>query len=188
MMIIGHWQKKDTTATILDIIMYTSQQQVGISTPIFETAFDKYGFLLENSWIKQVWIFLTEMQGKLVFSNIWTPQSDRQNDVTIIEKIMEMNIPTTTQKQLNLCRLHKEYYYVTDLFDSQNKYLHQDVFSPEHKRTNNQKFPTVQVPAQYWRVWETAIQTIYRSIRISRHMIGTMMNKKDASALCTFIA
>ena len=168
--------------------MGTSQQQVTISTPILKTAFDKYGFLLEDGWIKRVWIFLTEMQGKLVFSNIWTPQSGRQNDVTIIEKIMEMNIPTTTQKQLNLCRLHKEYYYVTDLFDSQNKYLHQDVFSPEYKRTNNQKFPTVQVPAQYWRVWETAIQTIYRSIRISRHMIGTMMNKKDASALCTFIA
>ena len=42
---------------------------------------------------------------------------------------------------------------------------------------------TVQVPAQYWRVWETAIQTIYQSMRISRHMIGPMMNKKDASWL-----
>ena len=73
MMIIGHWQKKDTVATILDIVMGTSQQQVGISTPILETAFDKYGFLLEDDWIKRAWIFLKEMQGKLVFSNIWTP-------------------------------------------------------------------------------------------------------------------
>ena len=107
---------------------------------------------MEEGWIKQVWSFLNELQGKIVFSNIWTPHSDQTNDVTLIEKIIEMNIPVTTQKKLNLCRLHKEYYFVTDLLDSQNRYLHQDVFSPTHKRPNLGKFPTVQVPAPYWRV------------------------------------
>ena len=91
-----------------------------------------------------------------------------------------MNILVTTQKKFNLCRLHKEYYFVTDLLDSQNRYLHQDVFSPTHKRPNLGKFRTVQVPAPCWRVQETAIKPIYQSMRVSRHMIRPPVNKKMA--------
>ena len=48
MMIIGHIQKQDTTATILDISLGTFQQQLGITTPIFEADFHKYSNLLEK--------------------------------------------------------------------------------------------------------------------------------------------
>ena len=54
MMLIGHKQKNDTTATILDIALGTSQQQVGISTPILQTDYNKYEILLDNGWVKQV--------------------------------------------------------------------------------------------------------------------------------------
>ena len=60
MMIIGHMQKADTSSTILDIVLGTSQQQVGINTPILESNFDKYSALLADGWVKKVWYFLNE--------------------------------------------------------------------------------------------------------------------------------
>ena len=54
MMIVGHWQKDYTSATILDIVLGTSQQQVGIHIPILESNFTKYGFILDDGWMKKV--------------------------------------------------------------------------------------------------------------------------------------
>ena len=48
MMIVGHWQKSDTTATIFEVTIGTSQQRVGTSKPILETNYDKYSFLLDD--------------------------------------------------------------------------------------------------------------------------------------------
>ena len=44
MVIVDHWQKGDTTATILEIILGTSQQQMGTSKPILEANYDKCSF------------------------------------------------------------------------------------------------------------------------------------------------
>ena len=177
MMIVGHWQKSDTTATILDIVMGTSQQQVGISTSILENDFGKYGPLLNDGWVKAVWKFIDDINGKIILKDLWVPESIYRNDITLMEKIISIDIPINTQKQLNLCRLHKEYYYVTDIMDSQNQYLHPDAYSPTAKRPNMEKFPVVTVPAPYWRKWENVVKTIHASLRVSRFTLKANVDK-----------
>ena len=103
MMIIRHMQKADTTSTILDIVLGTSQQQVGINTPILESNLDKYSALLADGWVKKVWHFLNEMHGSLVIKNTWTPSKIYTNDISIMERVLEMDIPIATVQQINLC-------------------------------------------------------------------------------------
>ena len=82
-------------------------------------------------------------------------------------RVMEMDIPMSWQKLINLCRLHKEYYFVTDIFDSKYKYLHPDMFHLDKKRPNLEKFPKVIVPKQTWKIWNNVIKTLYQSVRVS---------------------
>lgn len=110
MMIIGHVQKEDTTSTILDIALGMAHQQAGINTPIFETNFDKYSILLNDGWIRKVWKFLGEIHGSIVIQDIWTPPKLYKNDISLMERVLEINLPKTTIQKINLCRLHKQIY------------------------------------------------------------------------------
>lgn len=49
MMLLGHTQKQDTTATIINIALGTAQQQVEVSTPLLESNYMKYSHLLEHN-------------------------------------------------------------------------------------------------------------------------------------------
>ena len=154
MMIIGHRQKNDTTSTILEIVLGTSQQQVGIQTPILETNFEKYSFLLDDGWIKMVWKFLHEMHGSVTISNLWVPQSNYSQDVIIMDRVLEMNIPNSTIKTINTCRLYKKRYHISDLLDSCHRHLHADILNPYIRQTHSDKFPTIEVPRSFWTKWE----------------------------------
>ena len=180
MMVIGHLQKKGTTATILDIVLGTSQQQVGVSKPILETDYIKYGFLLDDGWIKSLWKFLYEMNGSLIIRDIWTPQSNYSDDIFIMDKVLEIKLPESTVKKINLCRLHKEYYHLSHILDSKQRLLHRDVFIPSAKRANREKFPSVSVPKSYWNIWENVIKTIYQSVRVSGMHFGMVRNKESS--------
>ena len=178
MMLIGHWQKADTTSTILDIVLGTSQQMVGINIPILEANDSKYSILLEDGWIKRVWGFLHEMHGSIVISDIWTPTKTYQNDISIMEKVVEMNITVPMMRQINLCRLHKRVYHITDLFDSQQKYLHNDILNLTIQQPTLGKFPTIVVPPRFWKTWDMVVKTIYQSTRVSGFPPGESLDKR----------
>lgn len=177
MMIIGHMQKSDITSIILDIVLGTAQQQVGINTPILESNFEKYSTLLEDGWVKKVWKFLNEMHGSLTIRHIWTPSKIYSNDISIMEKVLELDIPIANVQQVNLCRLHKRLYQVNEMFDNQQKYLHNDIFDPSKQSSTNDKFPIVIVPPQHWKTWELVIKTIYNATRVSGYYPGVVVNK-----------
>lgn len=176
-------QKKDTTANIINIALGTVQQQVRLTTPVLETNFTKYSVLLDDGWIRKEWNFLSEINGSIVIPKVWTPDKFFTNNIAIMERVMEMDTSTHAQCQINLCRLHKEYYFITDILGSKHRYLHPDVLHPHKKRPNLEKFPTVQVPHHYWKRWDTVIKIIYQSIRVSGFYPGSIVNKQNCTRL-----
>lgn len=178
MMIVGHWQKGDTTATILKITLGTSQQQVGISAPILESNYDKYSFLMDDGWVKNVWNFLNNMHGSITIKDLWVPQSNYSNDITLMDKILGIDLDQATTKRINLCRLHKQYYHISDILHSRQRHLYHDIFNPRKQRPNLEKFPTVVVPKAFWKTWEGVVKTIYQSFRLTTHNMGPVIRKE----------
>ena len=109
MMLLGHIQKECSTPTILSNALGTAQQQLGISPPFLESIFSKYGYLLEDCWLKTVWSFLHEIGGSVTIQNIWTHNSPFQHNICLMDKVSEMDLPKGTIIQFNLCRLLKKY-------------------------------------------------------------------------------
>lgn len=107
MMFIGHLQKQDTTMPILQVALGAIQQQLGVSTPTLEADYNKYHFLTESCWVKHIWRFLSEINGKLVLDHQWIPQSPYQHGCMIMDKANEIKLPQQTLETFNRCRLQK---------------------------------------------------------------------------------
>ena len=78
MMFIGHLQKEDVTMPIIRTSLGKVQQQTGISLLVLESNFSKYEILVETCWIKHVWKFLHEINGRLSVEEAWMPKSPRK--------------------------------------------------------------------------------------------------------------
>ena len=180
MMFIGHFQKQDTTMPILRVALGCMQQQTGMSRPVLETDYNKYQFLAEDCWIKHVWKFLSEINGRIKIENQWMPKSLFQDDLMIIDKVLAMDLPDTTIAKFNQCRLQKQINFITDILDSKHKGLHPKILEPGYTRHNHEKFPVIQVPHRYWKLWDNIICTNHASVRVSGFHAGPMIHKAEA--------
>ena len=54
-MFVCNWRKDDETAKILKISLGCCQQELGIGPGILEEDFRQYGWILQTSWIKELW-------------------------------------------------------------------------------------------------------------------------------------
>ena len=183
MMLLGHLQKNDSTATIMTIALGTAQQQIGISIPLLESNYSKYEFLLEPCWLKTVWKFLHEIGGSITIPSIWIQKSPFTKNICIMDKILEMNIPAESISKFNLCRLFKEVHFLTDIMDSRFKKLHPAVFNRSKIPSKDMKWPCIAVPTPYWKIWDVIIQTIYMSVSVSGFFPGHIIRKH----LCRFL-
>ena len=183
MMFIGHLQKKDTTMPILRVALGAVQQQIGVSTPIMEANYSKYHVLVEPCWMTHIWKFLYEIKGKIVLDNHWIPKSPYQNDCMIMDKVMEIQLPQVTVKKINQCRLQKQIYFISDILDSRQKSLHPSIMDPTYKRLNKEKFPVVEIPKSYWKIWSNVLRSIHASLRVSSFNLGKTVHKDYATWL-----
>ena len=91
---------------------------------------------------------------------------------------MSINIPNSTITKFNLCRLQKQMYFFTDTLDSKNINLHSLIAHPDYHRSNNEKFPMIQVPNSYWKIWSNILRTLQASVRVSGYYPGRCVGKK----------
>ena len=68
-------------------------------------------------------------------------------------------------------------YFITDVLDSKHKYIHNDIAHPTYQRPNNEKFPHIEVPKAYWKVWSDIIKTLHSSLRVSGFYPGRCIQK-----------
>ena len=118
------------------------------------------------------------MHGAITIKDIWVPLSPYSQDSTIMDRVLEIDIDPGTAKCINLCRLHKQMYHVSDLLHSQQRHLHADIFNPHKQRQNLEKFPVISVPKSYWKVWERVVKTIYQSTNLSSQISGPKIRKE----------
>jgi len=168
---LGHFRKRDTTGTILDIALGTLQQEIGISIPILQADYTQYGYLASPSWCNCLWRFLHEIRGKIRLTQPWVPEKCYENDVNIMEKASTWDWPKDKLEALNISRLYMRVYYVGELLDTSKTRLrhHIKLFLPSSFHSN--KFPTIpQLPKYFKDIWLDAIRRLIRESNIGSSM------------------
>jgi len=165
-MILGHLRKEDKTGSIVSIALGLVQQEVGISSPILEASFSKYSILVSHCWIKEVWRFLSTIEGTIVIENVWTPKSPYSNDTNIMEAVMTWDIPDFQKRQINLCRLFFKVYYLGDILDTTGSRQKITISSFSSTHYHHDKFPWIQIPKGHHDIWTYAVQRLLKTYPI----------------------
>ena len=109
-MFIGHLRKGDATADILKISLGCCQQELGIGNNFLTKRYHKYGWLLQNCWLKELWVFLDKIGESLEIMNDWV-QENREGDVFLMNVVHDLQLSPDKIRIFNMCRLHKKSYF-----------------------------------------------------------------------------
>ena len=115
---LGHTRKQDVTGTIMNIALGTLQQEIGISNPVLQSDYKKYGVLASQSWCHCLWRFLHDIKATIRLSATWVPGRCYEKDINIMERAVTWDWPRDKLQTLNLCRQYMRVYYVGEILDT----------------------------------------------------------------------
>jgi len=115
--------KQDITSQQIRLGLEAIQMQLGVTDIIFNYAYDKYQSLVQSSWLKSLWCFLSR-QGYTIKG--WTNvlQFSREEDKCIMEEIICKNEPTEIElSRINQCRVYLQAWSLSDIVDGNGEYI-----------------------------------------------------------------
>lgn len=174
-MFIGHLRKGDATADILKISLGCCQQELGIGNNFLMRMYPKYEWLLQNCWLKQLWVFLDKIGGEIEIMNDWV-QENREGDIFVMNKVHDLQLPPDKIRILNMCRLHKKVTFISELLDHELHDLDFYVLHPEAQFDTTERFPKMVIPTTYWTIWGNLVKSIHQSQTIPIQRIGPMIS------------
>ena len=81
--LLYHLRKQDTTEKLAAITIQNHQLELGTSTPIFESDWNKTNTLTTKTWFSHLWISLSNFKVQLIIPNISITE-----EPTIMDKII----------------------------------------------------------------------------------------------------
>ena len=130
----------------------------------FELNFDKYGPLLTNCLIKNIWEYAYKHKIRIVEQVTSRPFLQRENDLYLMEVFAEQGYSSSELKKINRCRLHTQAMTLSDILDGYgNKYDRQafDCIRSDYK-SNPYLWPRQNRPGTHIRrLWRKAIRTCF---------------------------
>jgi len=160
---MGHIRKLDVTGTIILIALACLQQEIGISVPVLSSSYTLYSCIVTPSWNQNLWCFLNDISGTMVFPQTWTPRSCFQYDTNIMEQVIHMNFSAKQKYQINMCRLYKKVYYLGELLNVTGTKFRPHIFDLSKPGFHNDKFPQISLPSSFAELWKSAILAISKN-------------------------
>lgn len=161
-MFIGHLRKGDATADILKISLGCCQQELGIGNNFLTKRYHKYGWLLQNCWLKELWVFLDKIGGSLEIMNDWV-QENREGDIFLMNVVHDLQLSPDKIRIFNMCRLHKKVTFISEILDHELHDLDSFVLHPEIQFETEEHFPKMTIPRTYWKIWSSLVKSIHHS-------------------------
>ena len=180
-MFIGHWRKNDATSDILRISLGCCQQEVGIGSALLSQDYRKYGWILQDCWIKMLWSFLDDINGTIVIEDDWQ-QKRLENDQFLMKIIHDMALSRDQIRQINQCCLYKNITYLSEILNHDFQSFHPDLWEPNKKLESNvtKRFPIIEVPRQYWDPWKNVITAVRSNNIITINSFGKLHDKSSS--------
>jgi hypothetical protein len=114
--VLVHGALPTHTGNYFNTSLEQAQLKIGIGSPILESNYHDYGFLLTYCWVKVLWEFLWKHDVKLHNPDQVLPNRQRQGDFFIMEHIVtSQGFSTDDMIRINRCRMAFRAMTVADL-------------------------------------------------------------------------
>ena len=185
-MFLGHWRKGDETAKIIRISLGCYQQEIGLGHGLLERSFERYSWILQDCWVKELWRFLSEINGMIQIEDDWI-QERCEHDTFLMQIVYDMALSKDQIRQINLCRLAKHITFLSEILHHDGKTLSPTVLIPNVQSHTNmyEIFPLIKVPDNRWTLWSNVFKTIKSSFTVKIHKVGKLIDPSRTRWLIT---
>jgi hypothetical protein len=121
--IMGHLSCNRTTGKLMRSMLDYTQLEYRCTGNVLEQDYGRYSsVIMTENWITAIWEHLHSCNSTLKITGKWKPQTNRQNDVAVMEALNETgDFSAKDLKEINLCRICLRVFYISDIstFDGQ---------------------------------------------------------------------
>lgn len=146
---------------------------------MFSLEYDSFHFLLENSWLKQLWKFTAE--NKIRFINRCTelPLPQREGDVFLMEEFQAQGYSTEELMKLNKCRIYLKVMRLADIMTGTgDSFTEHYLCIREQEPRNSYIWPRKEEPSSVMKkLWKKALQkTFGLRVGYTTYKLGKWLN------------
>lgn len=124
-----------------------------------------------------IWQFLETIGGTINHSSGWVPTKTTESDINIMELLLQMGYDDQTIRKVNLCRLAKKVYFVSEIVKIGSLTLARGITKFQETAFHEDKFPNIEIPKLYEEIWTNVIRELILKVR-SRDALGCIVSHK----------
>ena len=166
---LGHLRLQDRTGALLQSDLSYLQLLTGSSSLCLNLPKQDYEWV-EQGWLTSLWQFTNQANIHFSYPDHWIPPLTRQHDCAIMEKFIQMRLPTSTLTRINRCRLYLQVITLSDIVSADGTIVlpaaKQGNFIEE--RPSNISWPKQGYPTKAdWSEWRKAISLLETNGKLS---------------------
>jgi len=145
------WPEQSLLLTLLELL----QLEVGISSPILQADFHRWGALATDCWVKSLWRFVWAAKIQVISPSNNTFRFQRQGDACIMDKIATFNLPPSQLAAFNRCRMSHRVFFLSDIMDGWGHSLRDSLLSPPTAPVHSSwSWPRASTAKANWVIWQ----------------------------------
>jgi hypothetical protein len=115
--LIGHLLCDSTTGKLMCSMLYYTQLECGYTGKLLEQDYGRYSsVIMTENWISAIWEHLHWCDSTLKITAKCKPQTNRQNDVAMMEVLAETDdFSAKDLREINRCRIYPRVFYISDI-------------------------------------------------------------------------
>ena len=171
--IVGTIRQSTELADTIIISLSTIQLQAGVEGLFLNKSRNQIPYLHGNSRIFYLWNVCNEYKLQIQVDRVWTPSSQRQNDKTIMDLLIEKKYPVDHLRIMNKCRLYLQVIYLSDIVSADGKTMLKwaSHATNEKKDRSTLVWPYQQCPTtEEWNTWK---MTLYAAVGVTTNYKNT---------------
>ena len=173
-----HINADTITGEMIRTSIEAAKIEIGVGRNIFELEFKKFGILLTECWIKDVWRYAEENNLTIYDEVTKDIEYEREGDVFLMEEIVHSNkFKRNELIKINICRLHLQVMLLSDIVDGYGENITNTITTQKDKvRKSPYGWPEQPRPGPtIRRWWRKAIKTCF--LKESSHELTIHIGK-----------
>jgi hypothetical protein len=115
--LLGHLRCGDTTGELMQMLLEYTQLECGCRGNPLQQDYKNYeGFLLNKSWIIEIWGHLSTCKATVEMNGLWEPKENRKSYLAIMERLIAYGRLAGKELQhINYCRIYLQVFLMSDI-------------------------------------------------------------------------
>ena len=176
---VQHIGANSITGKLIRVSLELCQLEVGIGQNIFSLHYSDHHFLVEDSWIKNIWKFTSEYSITIINRITELPLPQREGDVFLMEEFHNQGYSKHQLEILNQCRIYLRVLTLADVMTGAgDSFTEAYLCQRETQPRNNYVWPRQEEPTQNMKkLWKKALRKTFGLKQgVTEYKLGKWLN------------